>query len=112
LTVTIAAVLIGLISVASLIPDSSLEEGVPAIVVYSGYVLGVLGIVGALGLWLRKRWGMWLTIVVSALNILSAAPGIVFAPTTMLWILATVGVLLYAMIIALVLMPQSRRTYA
>ena len=112
LTITIAAILIGLFSVTSLIPDSSLEEGAPAIVVYAGYILGVLGIVAAVGLWLRKKWGMWLTIVVSALTILSAAPGIVFAPTPTLWIMATVGVAVYALIIALVLLPQSRRAYA
>jgi hypothetical protein len=112
LTLTLAAVLLGLISTASLIPEPSLEEGVPAIVIYSGYVLGVLGIATALGLWLRKKWGIWLTIVVSALNILSAAPGIIFAPTTTLWLLATVGVIWYALIIALLLMPQSRHAYA
>jgi hypothetical protein len=81
LTITLAAVLLGLVSIASLIPSPSLEEGVPAIVTYSSYVLGILGVAAAIGLWLRKRWGMWLAIVVSALNILSAAPGIVFAPT-------------------------------
>ena len=112
MTITIAAILIGLFSITSLIPDSSLEEGAPAIVVYAGYVLGVLGIFAALGLWLRKKWGMWLTIVISALTILSAAPGIIFAPTPTLWIMATVGVAVYALIIALVLLPRSRRAYA
>jgi uncharacterized membrane protein (DUF2068 family) len=110
LTITIAAILLMLFSATSLIPES-LPEGGPAIVIYAGYASAVLGIVAAVGLWLSKKWGMWLALVVSALTILSAAPGIVFAPTTTLWLLATVGVVLYAVIIALVLMPQSRRAY-
>ena len=81
LPVTAAAVLLALISLAGLpgplLPGS---EVVPAVVLYSGIVLGVAGLIAAVGLWLLKRWSFWLTIVVSALNLLSAAPGIAFAP--------------------------------
>jgi uncharacterized membrane protein (DUF2068 family) len=111
LAITLAAVLLGLVSIASLIPSPSLEQGVPVYVTYSSYVLGALGVVAMLGLWLRKRWGMWLAIGVSAVNIPSAAPGIVFAPTTIMWLLATIGVIWYVAIIALVLIPRSRHAY-
>lgn len=35
---------------------------------------GVLGLVGALRLWMLKRWALRLTVVVCVLNILAAAP--------------------------------------
>lgn len=82
LPVTIAAILMALISLVGL-PGPLLPgaEEVPAVVVYGGIVLGILGLVAAVGLWMLKRWSFWLTIVVSVLNILSAAPGLAFAPT-------------------------------
>ena len=86
------------------------SEGVPAFVNYLGVVLGVLGLLGAAGLLLLKRWGLWLT-VVCVLNILSAAPGLAFAPTPTLRVLATVGVVGFAVVILLAVLPGPRRTY-
>jgi uncharacterized membrane protein (DUF2068 family) len=78
-------------------------------------VLGVLGLIGAAGLWMLKRWALWLTIVVCVcvcvLNILSAAPGLAFAPTPTQRALATVGVVGFALVILLVVVPNSRRAY-
>jgi len=109
LPVTVAAVLLALTSLAGLpgplLPGS---EAVPAVVVYGGIVLGVIGLIATVGLWLLKRWSLWLTIVVSALNLLSAAPGVAFGPGA-LKIVATVFVLVAAVIIVLVLRPASRR---
>src|SRR5215208_3115581 len=81
LPVTIAVVLLALLSLANLLSPLMPSEGVPAFVNYLGVVLGVLGLLGAAGLLLLKRWGLWLTVVVCVLNILSAAPGLAFAPT-------------------------------
>ncbi len=112
--VTAAAVLLALFSVlnlaSTLIPAFS--SGVPAVVVYGSAVLGLVGLIGAYGLWTLKRWGVWLTIVVSVLNILSAAPGIAIAPTTVLFVGAIVGVVGFALIIVLLLLPTSRRAFA
>lgn len=109
LPVTVAAVLLALISLAGLpgplLPGS---EAVPAVVVYSGIVLGVVGLVASVGLWMLKGWGFWLTILVSALNLLSAAPGLAFAPGAVK-IVAAVAVLVSAIIIVLVVRPVSRR---
>ena len=59
-----------------------------------------------------KRWALWLTIVVSALNILAAAPGMLgSAPTTTLRVLATVGVVGFAVVIVLAVVPSSWRAY-
>jgi Predicted membrane protein (DUF2127) len=50
-----------------------LPPGPPPSAVYALIGLGVLGLVGALGLWMLKRWALWLTVVVCVLNILAAA---------------------------------------
>jgi hypothetical protein len=48
-----------------------------------GIVVGVAGLVAA-GLWLLKKWSIWLTITINVLNLLSLAPGVVFAPNAAL----------------------------
>jgi uncharacterized membrane protein (DUF2068 family) len=53
LPVTIAAVLLALLSLANLLSPLMLPDGVLALVV----VLGVAG------LWMLKRWSVWLTII-------------------------------------------------
>lgn len=81
-------------------------------VVYGGAVLGLLGLLAAYGLWNLKKWSVWVTIVLSLLSILSAAPGIAFAPTTVLFVAALLTVVGYALIIVLVVLPGSWRAYA
>jgi hypothetical protein len=112
-TVTVAAILMALISLLGLpgplLPGS---EGVPAVVLYGGIVLGIVGLVAAVGLWMLRRWGIWLTIVVSVLNLLSAAPGVAFAPNAALQAAAAVGVVVPALIIVLVVLPASRRAFS
>ena len=113
LPVTVAAILLALISLLSLpgplLPGS---EGVPSVVIYGGIVLGILGIVAVVGLWTLRRWSIWLSVVVSALGILSAAPGVAFAPNATLQAAATVGVVIPAIIIVLVVLTPSRRALA
>src|SRR5215210_6814720 len=90
--VTVAVILLALLSFANVLTTFLPSGGVPAFVIYLGFVLGVLGLIGAVGLWMLKRWALWLTIVISVLNILSAAPGLAFAPNATLRVLATIGV--------------------
>src|SRR5919107_2959650 len=111
LPVTIAVVLLVILSLANLLSPVMPSEGVPTFVIYLGVVLGVLGLIGAGGLWMLKRWALWLTIVVSVLNILSSAPGLAFAPTPTLRILAPIGVVGFAVVILLAILPGPRRTY-
>jgi hypothetical protein len=79
--------------------------------VYVIIVLGVLGLVAAGGLWMLKRWALWLTIVVCVLNILAAAPGLVFATELSGRLLAMIGVVGFALVILLAVLPGSRRAY-
>ena len=113
LPVTVAAILQVLVSLLSLpgplLPGS---EGVPAVVLYLGIVLGVAGLVASAGLWMLKRWGLWLTIVVNVLGGLSAAPGVGAAPNAALQAAAIAEVAISALIIVLVVLPTSRRALA
>src|SRR5215210_734301 len=84
LPVTIAAILLVLLSLFDfpwpyelLFPGA---EEPPAALLYSGDVVGVVGLVAAVGLWMLKPWSYWTNIVVCALNFLLGAPGVVFAP--------------------------------
>jgi hypothetical protein len=45
------------------------------------------------------------------LNILAAAPGLVFAPEPAARVLATIGVVGFAVVILLAVLPNSRRAY-
>ncbi len=109
-TVTIAAILLALGSLANLLAPLILPAEAGS-VIYLVIVLGVLGLVAAGGLWMLKRWALWLTIVVSVLNILAAAPGLVFAPDLPGRVLATIGVVGFAVVIVLAMLPDSRRAY-
>ncbi len=108
LSVTIAAVLLALVSVLNLALPLFPEEWIPAFVVYSGVALGVIGLVAAARLWRLRRWSIWLTIIVSLLNVL-AAPGVAAAPNGALHGAATVTVIVIALIVVLVVLPASRR---
>ncbi len=109
-TVTIAAILLALLSLANFLAPLILPAEAGS-VVYLVIVLGVAGLLAAAGLWMLKRWALWLTIVVSVLNILSAAPGLAFAPNVVLRVAATATVVGFAVIVLLVVLPNSRRAY-
>jgi hypothetical protein len=118
LPVTVAAILLVLFSVlwnltfplwAQAIPR---EEEIPAFIVFLTVVVGVAGLVGSAGLWMLRKWGLWLAIVVCVLNLLDGASGVVGAPYSALQMVSTVIVVVYALIIALVVLPSSRRALA
>ena len=111
-TVTFAAILLALFSVLNLVFLLIPIEEIPATAIYISAVAGAVGLVGAAGLWLLRKWGIWITIIVSVLNILAAGPGIAFAPNAALQVAATVTVLGFALIIVLTVLPTSRRAFA
>ena len=118
-TVTVAAVLLALSSVlfhlafplwANAVPRGG--ESVPAIVVILAVGVGVAGLAAAAGLWMLRKWGVWLTVVVCVLSVLDAASGVAGAPNAALRVAATVVVAVFALIIVLVVLPASRRAFA
>jgi hypothetical protein len=111
-TVTVAAIVLAVFSLANLISPLLPSEGIPEFVIYLGVVLGIAGLAAAAGLWMLRKWSIWLTIVVSVVNFLSAAPGLAFAPNAALQVAATITVVGSAIIIVLVVLPSSRRAFA
>lgn len=113
--VTVAVVLSALVILTNFaspaLPSGSGDNKVPTFVIVVGVVLALIGIVAAIALWQLRKWGMILTVVVSAVNLLLSAPGIVAGPYAWIKVLSAVFVLASAAIIVLVLLPDSRRAY-
>jgi len=116
LPVSVAAILLVLLSLTNfpwlywfLFPGA---EEPPAFVLYLGYVVGVVGIVVAIGLWMMQRWSFWLTIVVCVLNFLLGLPGVLFAPGVALKAFIAVTEIVAVLIVVLVMLPGSRRAFA
>src|SRR5918998_3444619 len=116
LPVTVAAILLVLLSLFNfpwpyelLLPGA---EEPPDALLFSGYVVGVVGLVAAIGLWMLKPWSYWTTIVVCALNFLLGAPGVVLAPGVALKALIAVLEVVAILIIVFVVLPDSRQALA
>src|SRR5919202_276078 len=117
LPVTVAAILVALFSLMNFpgpwwyfVPGA--VEATPMFVIYSGVVLGIVGIVAAVGLWMTKRWGFWLTIVVSVVNILFNVFGLAMVPTVALQVAIAIQTIGFVLTIVLVVLPDSRRAFA
>ena len=111
-TLTVAAILLVLLSLFDfpwlyrLLFPGAVEP--PGFIIYSGYVVGIAGIVVAIGLWMMQKWSYWPTIVVCVLNLLLGAPGVVMAPGALKGVIV-VGEVVAVLIIVLVVLPSSRR---
>ena len=118
LPVTVAAILLVLLSLSNFpwlydfLFAAGEFEGPPAFILYSGYVVGIVGLVAAVGLWMLQKWSYWTTIVVCALNFLLGAPGVVFAAGAALKAFIAVTEVVAILIIVLVVLPDSRRALA
>ena len=107
--VFIAMVLLALLSLTNLVPAQSvIFEGNPTAAVLLPLVAGVGGLVGAWGLWMLKRWAMWVVIVVCVLNILMNAPQLI---SPFMAIYTAIYIVVCALVIVLVVLPNSRRAY-
>ena len=111
--VTIAAILLVILSLSGFPwPWMLLFPGVedpPAFIYYSGIVLGIVGLLVAVGLWTMKKWSYWATIIVCVLNFLTGVPGVFLGPTAGIQVLSAVLAVVAVLIIVLVVRPSSRR---
>ena len=112
ISTSVAAGVLALLSVVGLAAPLLLSEGVPAAAIYVSVASGAAGLAAAHGLWTLRRWGTVLAVIVAVLGILSAAPGLAFAPTLGLLAQAIAGVVGSTLVLVLVLLPASRRAYA
>ena len=117
LPVTVAAILLALFSLMNFpgpwwyaVPGAA--EVTPMFVVYSGIVLGIVGIVAAVGLWMLKTWSFWLTIVVCVVNLLFNVSGLVMVLPGGLKALIALQTLGFVLTIVLVVLPTTRRAFA
>jgi hypothetical protein len=114
--VTIAGVFLALLSLLNfaspLYTSPLLQTDYPTIVLFLGIALGVLGLLAAGGLWMLRRWGLLLTVIVSVLNILLAAPWIAVESQATGKLLAGVTAGGFALVLVLVMQPSSRRAFA
>ena len=110
LVLVLATILLVLISLGSL--ATPLLAGPPVVVKVLSVVMGLLGLFAAYGLWNRKRWGMIVAIVVSAINALSGVPGLFVQPNLPATIAASVGIAISLLIIILTVLPSARAIYA
>ena len=116
--VTVAAILMALFSVLNNFPGPwwnaipAVVEETPMIVVYVSLVLGIVGIVAAVGLWMMKKWGLWLNIVVSVLNILLNGLGVFSVLSGALQAALAVMAIGFVLTFVLVVLPDSRRAFA
>ena len=111
LPVAFAAILLALLSLLNFV-SPLLPTDYPTVVLFLGGALGVVGLLAAAGLWQMRRWGLLLTIIVSVLNILLAAPGIFAEPHATGKLLAGVTTVGFALVIVLVMRSNSRRAFA
>ena len=100
-------VLLALVAVGDL-PIGAPPE-VPLFVIVAGIALAVADAAVLLGLFLRRRWAVWVALAVLALSGLMGAMGASFADG--LWVRLATGVtiVLVAVTIALIVAPSSRR---
>jgi uncharacterized membrane protein (DUF2068 family) len=59
-----------------------------------------------------KKWGLWLTIVISVINILFNVLGLAMVPTVALQVAIAVQTIGFVLTIVLVVLPDSRRAFA
>ena len=115
-TLTVAAILLVLLSLSdfpwlyNLLFPMTVEP--PAFILYSGYVVGIVGLVVAIGLWMLKKWSFWATIIVCVLNFLFGLPGLLFAPGAALKAFIALTEVMAVLVIVLVMLPASRRALA
>ncbi|MCA1729582.1 MAG: hypothetical protein LC751_09260 [Actinobacteria bacterium] len=117
LPVSVAAILLALFSLMNFpgpwwyaVPGAM--EETPMFVIYSGIVLGIVGIVAAVGLWRLNTWGFWLTIVISVLNILFNVSGLFMVQSAGLLALIAVQTIGFVLVIVLAVLPSTRRAFA
>ena len=85
-------------------PDNQgAAAGIPQVIIILGALTGVAGLIATYGAWRGQKWGVWLAIILSAVNALSALPGVLFAPSAFARITAIVGVVTSIFIIIVLL---------
>lgn len=81
---------------------------IPQSVIISAFVFAILRIIGAFGAWRQQRWGIVLTLLANAIDLVLGLPGLLFAPTMELLVSTIVGVITDVAVIVLCLWRDRR----
>ncbi len=111
LPVTLAVLLSALAVLGNAVAFAIESGAVPQLVLISDIVVGVVGIAATIGLWSRYRWGVILTLLVAARNLIFAVPNTLGALTVAIQLFWAVFALVGAAVLVLVLLPDARRSY-
>ena len=88
--------------------DQGFAAGIPQGVIILAAMSGVAGLFAAYGAWQGKKWGVWLTLFLCAVGILSALPGVLFAPNNAARASAIIGIAISIfVIVALLRRPKA-----
>jgi len=100
-------VLLILLAIAIVVPG---DETPPLPVLIGGIISAILLVVGAVGLWMCRRWGALLGVAGIVVNIPSSVPGLFLAPD-MVRILIAISFVFCAISLALLARPAARQSY-
>ena len=91
--------------------DQGSAAGIPQFVIVLAALTGIAGLIAAYGAWKGQKWGIWLALIISAINMVSALPGVLFAPNAFARVSAITGVAISGfIIIALLRRPKAAIT--
>ena len=82
-----------------------------AITVSGGMFAGVLNLIAAIGVFVVKRWGMWLTFVASVFTLVFAIGGALITDPSLTKVLCIVLTALTVLVIVLTVLPSARQAY-
>jgi hypothetical protein len=116
---TIAAILVGLLSLANfitaliLLPEGATDlaaqgDQPPYPVIVIKLIVGAVGLLAAYGVFRGQRWGVLLTLILMVLNILGSLPGVAFAPSSVSRVSSIVTVLVAGTVLWLLLRRDAR----
>jgi hypothetical protein len=101
---------LSLFNLSTPVQPASTQPPLPVIIYAVG--AGVVGLVAVAGVWSRKRWGWLMTVILSAVSALVAAPGVFLAPT-LVGKSVSVGLIVgYGMVLALTALRATRAALA
>jgi|SRR5579859_2630160 len=109
LSLILAPVLIVLFSVFGLITAFGADAPPLPVALFAFIIAGVGGLIAAFGLWLLKRWGLWLSIVIAALAIPVSVPGLVFGQDAADKLLSMGVIAWNILILVLVALPATHK---
>jgi hypothetical protein len=113
-TVTSAAVLLLLLSVYSLTtPFLPVDNKPPLMIIVYQFIVGGIGsLLVVFGLWRLKWWGLRLSMLFSAVSILTTVPGLFLAPPVVGKAITEGLIVVNVLVLVLVTLPVTRKAVA